>query len=90
MLGVWVRSLGGELRSHTPHGQRAKKWSTLKKKKIALENKRNEVSQVPKAIGNRGCVKTGQALFGLKSQILFDLMMVLLSEKKLYNLVECK
>ena len=44
----------------------------------------------PKAIGNRGCVKTGQALFGLKSQILFGLMMVLLSKKKLYNLVECK
>ena len=48
------------------------------------------MSQVPKAIGNRGCVKTGQALFGLKSQILFGLMMVLLSKKKLYNLVECK
>ena len=62
----------------------------IKKKNKALENKRNEVSQVPKAIGNRGCVKTGQALFGLKSQILFGLMMVLLSKKKLYNLVECK
>lgn len=56
------------------------------------------MSQVPKAIGNGGCVEAGQALFGLKSQILFGLkshilfglMMVLLSNKKLYNLVECK
>ena len=70
----------------------------IKKKKKTLENKRNEVSQVPKAIGNGGCVEAGQTLFGLKRQILFGLkshilfglMMVLLSNKKLYNLVECK
>ena len=48
------------------------------------------MSQVPKAIGNGGCVEAGQALFGLKRQILFGLMMGLLSNKKLYNLVECK
>jgi len=42
-----------------------------KKKKKTLENKRNEVSQVPKAIGNGGCVEAGQTLFGLKRHIIW-------------------